>query len=108
MVKLEKFLEKEKTILEKYLDMLENLDKQKDKETRTNIKKKIYKRLEREGRLDEYNHLVSADIDSGLGVIYEGEGEELSGQDFEDSRDEYYGSFNVKQKKEQKRKRDKL
>ena len=31
---------KEKTILEKYLDMLENLDKQKDKETRTNIKRK--------------------------------------------------------------------
>jgi len=96
---------KEKTILEKYLDMLENLDKQKDKETRTNIKKKIYKRLEREGRLDEYNHLVSADIDSGLGVIYEGEDEELSGQDFEDSRDEYYGSFNVKQKKRTKKKK---
>lgn len=96
---------KEKTILEKYLDMLEHLDKQKDKQTRTNIKKKIYKRLEREGRLDEYNHLVSADIDSELGVIYEGEDEELSGQDFEDSKEEYYGSFNIKQKKRTKKKK---
>ena len=85
--------------------MLEDLDKQKDKETRTNIKKKIYRRLEREGRLDEYNDLVSADIDSDLGVIYEGEDEELSGQDFEDSRDGYYESFNLKQKKRTKKKK---
>lgn len=95
---------KEKTMIEKYLDMLEVLDKKKDKERRTNIKKKIYRRLEREGRSDEYNDLVSADIDPDLEVIYEGEDEELSGQDFEDSKEEYYGSFNVKQKKRTKKK----
>lgn len=94
---------KEKTMIEKYLDMLEDLDKQKDKETRTNIKKKIYRRLEREGRLDEYNDLVSPDIDPDLGVIYEGE-KELSSEDFEDPKQEYYGSFNIKQKKRTKKK----
>lgn len=96
---------KEKTMIEKYLDMLEVLDKKKDKERRTNIKGKIYRRLEREGRLDEYNDLVSADIDPDLEVIYEGEDEELSGQDFEDSKEEYYGSFNVNQKKRTKKKK---
>ena len=58
-------LEPKKTILDTYLDMLK--DEKLSKEDRTKTKKKIYNRLNREGKAHIYNDLVSADIDPTMG-----------------------------------------
>ena len=88
-------LQPRKTILDTYLDMLRE---NKDPKTRTKTKKKIYNRLNREGKSDLYNTLVSPDIDPTLEDIYEAPFE------YNSPNDHKYSYSNKKYSKKKSRK----
>ena len=92
-------LQPRKPILDTYLDMLRE---NKDPKTRTKTKKKIYNRLNREGKSELYNTLVSPDIDPTLGDIYEAPFEYNSPNDFKYS---YSNKKYSKKKKSKSRKK---